>query len=87
MRDYIHVSDLAEAHVKAIEYLSAGGEPVALNLGTGKGSSIKELITLTEELSGRALPHEYVGRREGDPPGVVCRGREGRASAGLEGEA
>jgi UDP-glucose-4-epimerase GalE len=72
VRDYIHVSDLADAHVKAIEYLNAGGEPVALNLGTGKGSSIKELIALTEEVSGRKLPHEYVGRREGDPPALYA---------------
>lgn len=72
VRDYIHVSDLAEAHVKAVEYLYAGGEPVALNLGTGKGSSIKELIALTEEVSGRKLPHEYVGRREGDPPALYA---------------
>ncbi len=72
IRDYIHVSDLAEAHVKAVEYLSAGGDPVALNLGTGKGSSIREVIRWTEEVSGRKLPHEVVGRRAGDPPALYA---------------
>lgn len=72
VRDFIHVSDLSDAHVRALEYLNAGGESVALNLGTGRGSSIQEVIRLTEEVSGRKLPHEYAGRRAGDPPALYA---------------
>lgn len=86
IRDYIHVSDLAGAHVKALEYLNAGGESVALNLGTGKGSSIKEVIALTEELSGRKLPHEYVARRAGDPPALYASAAKAERVLGWKAE-
>lgn len=72
IRDYIHVSDLASAHIMALEYLAAGGETTALNLGTGHGSSILELIKLIEELTVRKLPHEVVGARAGDPPALFA---------------
>lgn len=68
IRDYIHASDLGAAHVKAMEYLAAGGESTAFNLGTGRGTSIGELIRLFQEIAGREVPHEYAPPRAGDPP-------------------
>ncbi len=67
IRDYIHVDDLADAHLAAIDHLMDGGPSGAFNLGTGTGSSVTEVIEMTERVSGRKVPHEYVGRREGDP--------------------
>lgn len=68
IRDYIHVSDLGVAHVKALEYLQSGGESISLNLGTGKGTSIKELIDAFERLTGLPVPHSFAAPRSGDPP-------------------
>jgi UDP-glucose-4-epimerase GalE len=68
IRDYIHVSDLGSAHVLALEYLAAGGESISLNLGTGKGTSIKELIDSFKRLTGLDVPHEFAPPRAGDPP-------------------
>src|SRR6202044_2827157 len=59
VRDFVHVADLASAHVKSLEYLARGGPSVQLNLGTGTGTSIKQLIHEIEELSGRPVPHVY----------------------------
>lgn len=67
IRDYIHVSDLAKAHVLAIEYLFNGGESASLNLGTGKGTTVKEIIAAAEKITGKKLNVDYVGRRAGDP--------------------
>ncbi len=67
IRDYIHVDDLADAHVRSLDYLSAGGNTVEINLGTGTGSSVLEVIGTTERISGRTVPHEIVDRRPGDP--------------------
>ncbi len=67
IRDYIHVEDLADAHVRALDYLASGGETIALNVGTGVGSSVQEVIDAAERITGRAVPREYVGRRAGDP--------------------
>jgi UDP-glucose 4-epimerase len=68
VRDYIHVMDLAEAHVAALEQvMRPGGDPVlALNLGTGQGYSVLELVRAFEAASGRPVPHEIVARRDGD---------------------
>jgi len=68
IRDYIHVADLAAAHCKALDHLAAGGSSLTLNLGTGKGTSIGELLTVIKEVSGREVPHCYVEPRAGDPP-------------------
>jgi UDP-glucose 4-epimerase len=68
VRDYIHVSDLARAHVHAATYLMNGGEPVALNLGTGKGTSLKQLLAEIETITGRIVPYTIVEPRSGDPP-------------------
>jgi UDP-glucose-4-epimerase GalE len=75
IRDYIHVEDLADAHVLALEHLEAGGESTAVNLGTGTGSSVKQVIETTEREIGRAVPAEYVGRRPGDPSAVWADNR------------
>jgi UDP-glucose 4-epimerase len=67
IRDYIHVEDLASAHVAALGYLADGGEPTAVNLGTGIGSSVFEVLTAAEAVAGRPVPHELAPRRAGDP--------------------
>jgi UDP-glucose 4-epimerase len=72
IRDFIHVSDLADAHVRGVEYLLSGGESVALNVGTGRGTSIKELAEVVETISKKHLPIEYGARREGDPPELIA---------------
>ena len=59
VRDFVHVADLSSAHVKALEYLARGGPPIELNLGSGTGTSIKQLIREIEEISGRSLPHTH----------------------------
>ena len=68
VRDYIHVSDLARAHAHAATYLVSGGEPVVLNLGTGKGTSLKQLLAEIETITGRVVPRTVVEPRPGDPP-------------------
>jgi UDP-glucose-4-epimerase GalE len=67
IRDYIHVEDLADAHLRALEYLGAGSPSVEVNLGTGVGSSVFDVISATEQVSGRSVPHDVVDRRPGDP--------------------
>jgi UDP-glucose 4-epimerase len=67
IRDYIHVEDLADAHVKALDYLAAGGATTSLNVGTGVGSSVFEVLGAIERVAGRPVPHEVVERRAGDP--------------------
>jgi UDP-glucose-4-epimerase GalE len=72
IRDYIHVNDLADAHVKALDYLAGGGPSTALNVGTGRGSSVMEVIAATERVSGQPVPWEPAGRRAGDPVAVYA---------------
>lgn len=72
IRDYIHVQDLAEAHVRALEHLLAGGQSAALNLGTGRGHSVREVIRTAEAVSGKSIPCRETARRPGDPPILVA---------------
>ena len=72
IRDYIHVQDLAEAHVRALEHLGAGGNSMALNLGTGCGHSVREVVRVAEAVSGRRVVCRDVERRAGDPPVLVA---------------
>ena len=72
VRDYIHVDDLADAHVKALDYLSTGGKSLACNVGTGKGTSVLDVLNLAEQVSGRKVPYNIVGRRSGDPVSVYA---------------
>jgi UDP-glucose-4-epimerase GalE len=72
VRDFIHVCDLGRAHVKALEYLAAGGAPISLNLATGRGTSIAELLAAIREVTGKSVPHEFVASRPGDPPSLYA---------------
>lgn len=73
VRDYIHVTDLAAAHIKALDYLSAGGNSIAINLGTGKGYSVREVINMVEDVSGNMINVKEVSRRNGDPAMLVAQ--------------
>jgi len=67
IRDYIHVDDLADAHAKALGYLADGGQTISLNVGTGVGSSVLDVISTTERIAGVPVPYEIAPRRSGDP--------------------
>jgi UDP-glucose-4-epimerase GalE len=82
VRDYIHVDDLADAHVRALQYLFDGGATTALNVGTGTGSSVLDVIRTTERVSGRPVPYDLVGRRQGDPVTVFADPTLVRATLG-----
>jgi UDP-glucose-4-epimerase GalE len=79
VRDYIHVNDLAIAHVKAVEHLAAGGDSFAVNLGTGSGASVREVISAVEKAVGKKVPHKIVARRPGDPPALVANPAKAQA--------
>jgi UDP-glucose-4-epimerase GalE len=72
IRDYIHVNDLAEAHLAALRYLERGGNSFAINLGTGCGHSVKEIISEVEGVTGKPVPTRLCPRRPGDPPTLVA---------------
>ncbi len=72
VRDYIHVTDLAQAHVRALQHLLDGGKSLRLNLGTGKGHSVREIIRAVEEETGTKVPVQKASRRAGDPPLLVA---------------
>ncbi|MCR9271022.1 MAG: UDP-glucose 4-epimerase GalE [Hyphomonadaceae bacterium] len=72
VRDYIHVSDLADAHAKALDYLARGGETDVFNLGTGRGYSVKELADAVSLVAGKDVPRIIADRRPGDPPRLVA---------------
>jgi UDP-glucose 4-epimerase len=72
LRDFIHVMDLADAHSRAVQYLLDGGKSVTLNLGTGEGTTVRELLEAIGTVTGREIPVEYVGRRDGDSPALVA---------------
>jgi UDP-glucose 4-epimerase len=72
VRDYVHVQDLATAHVLALQRLREGGSSTAYNLGTGRGHSVLEVVETVERVSGRDVPREITLRRPGDPPRLVA---------------
>jgi UDP-arabinose 4-epimerase len=72
IRDYIHVDDLAAAHVRALQYLAAGGENAAVNLATGNGYSVREIIAAVAKAVGHEVPQREAPRRAGDPPALVA---------------
>jgi UDP-glucose-4-epimerase GalE len=76
IRDYIHVSDLADAHVLAVEHLLNGGPSGAFNVGTGEGHSVREVLNAVERVTGKPVPHTIGPRREGDPPSLVADSRK-----------
>ncbi|MQX36374.1 UDP-glucose 4-epimerase GalE [Roseospira navarrensis] len=72
IRDYVHVTDLARVHVDALDYLISGGAPLALNLGTGQGHTVREVVAAVERITGRTVPVRVLSRRPGDPPELVA---------------
>lgn len=82
IRDYIHVCDLADAHVRAIAYLQNGGESTAFNLATGRGTSVKEILSAVEKAVGSPVPVKYAPRRAGDAPILYATGEKARALLG-----
>lgn len=84
VRDYIHVSDLAEAHWSALEYLRQGGEAIALNCGYGKGFSVREVIETLEEVIGRKLPVKTGPRRAGDIGSIIADNTKIKSLLGWE---
>lgn len=73
VRDYIHVNDLASGHVKALDYMQKEDQSLTVNLGTGKGYSVLEVIKTAEEVSGKKVAHEIVDRRPGDPAELLAK--------------
>ena len=82
VRDYIHVTDLADAHVRALAYLERGGVSTAMNLGTGTGHSVRDVISAVERATGRKVPRINSPRRAGDPPALVASPDRARAALG-----
>lgn len=82
VRDYIHVEDLADAHLKALDYLRKGGASITLNCGYGHGYSVKEVIDAVERVAGHSINVEEVARRAGDPPSLVARSDKARSVLG-----
>lgn len=82
VRDYIHVMDLAGAHVRALHYLDAGGTSCALNLGTGRGYTVRQVMDAIESVAGRRPSTRNAGRRAGDPPELVADGARARKVLG-----
>lgn len=84
VRDYIHVSDLAEAHWSALQYLRGGGEAIALNCGYGKGFSVREVIETLEQVIGRKLPVKTGPRRPGDIGSIIADNTKIKSLLGWE---
>jgi NAD dependent epimerase/dehydratase family len=82
VRDYVHVCDLAAAHVKALDHLLADAPSASINLGTGRGHSIREVISAVEGISGRTVPVFEGPRRAGDPPALIADPQLGRSVLG-----
>jgi len=82
IRDYIHVIDLGRAHLAALDYLRGGGKNEIVNLGTGRGASVNEVLAAAEKAAGHPIPVERVGRRAGDPVSVYADNRKAREVLG-----
>jgi UDP-glucose-4-epimerase GalE len=82
IRDYVHVNDIADAHVRALDYLLSGGESCALNLANARGYSITEVIAAAQQVCGRVIPVKFVARRAGDPPALVGSAERAHALLG-----
>lgn len=84
IRDYIHVSDLADAHVAALERLLGGTRALTLNLGTGRGYSVREVLAVAAAITGMPVPHEIAPRRPGDPAELVADPLAARSALGRD---
>jgi UDP-arabinose 4-epimerase len=82
IRDYVHVTDLAFAHVSALRGLESSGECLRLNLGTGTGHSVRDVIRMVEDVTGRTVPVKEAPRRPGDPPELVADSAQAREILG-----
>jgi UDP-glucose-4-epimerase GalE len=82
VRDYIHVDDLADAHIKAIDYLKTGGASTQLNVATGAGHSVREVVRCVEKVTGRTVPIVDGARRPGDPARLIASPERIRATLG-----
>jgi UDP-glucose 4-epimerase len=82
IRDYIHVSDLAEAHIVSVEHLLNGGKSDVFNVGTGSGHSVKEVLSAVERVTGTKVPHTIGPRRDGDPPSLIADSQKLQSSLG-----
>lgn len=84
VRDYIHVTDLADAHVLGLKYLLNGGETAIFNLGNGNGFSVREVIDVARQVTGRDIPAVECDRRPGDPPALVGSSEKARSILGWQ---
>jgi len=84
VRDYIHVCDLAAAHLLALEHLREGKGSICLNLGNQSGYSVKDVLSTVEEVTGKQVPHEVVGKRAGDPAILVADATLARSTLGWQ---
>ena len=83
IRDYIHVTDLADAHVAAVRHLLGGDDGAAVNLGTGRGFSVREILDAVERVTGLHVPRRIAARRQGDPAVLVADGSRARRLLGF----
>ncbi|TAV76075.1 UDP-glucose 4-epimerase GalE [Rhizobium leguminosarum] len=83
VRDYIHVSDLAQAHLAAVNHLLADGGSLSINLGSGRGTSVREILEAIHRASGREVPVRYRSRRVGDPPILFANTARAKAELGF----
>jgi UDP-arabinose 4-epimerase len=83
VRDYVHVSDLAQAHLAAVNHLMAGGGSLSVNLGSGRGTSVREILEAIYRASGREVPVNYRARRVGDPPILFANTARAKAELGF----
>ncbi|QDE39693.1 UDP-glucose 4-epimerase GalE [Luteibacter pinisoli] len=84
VRDYVHVSDLASAHMLAIDYMARNEGAFTFNLGNGEGFSVREVIAAAEKVTGRPVPHEFAERRAGDPATLVASSQQARDELGWQ---
>jgi len=84
VRDYIHVNDLANAHLLALKYISTTNESIALNLGSGKGLSILEVLNAVEEVTGSKVPYIFKSKRKGEPPLLVADNTKAKSILNFE---
>jgi len=84
VRDYLHVEDLAAAHLRALDYLRAAGRSVTLNVGYGHGYSVREVLAMVESVGGKPLVVREEGRRAGDPAYLVARAERIRTELGWQ---
>ncbi|MGP0094500.1 MAG: UDP-glucose 4-epimerase GalE [Xanthobacteraceae bacterium] len=84
VRDYVHVSDIADAHVRALEHLLKGGKSCALNLANARGYSVKEVVAAAGRVCGRPIRTEIAERRPGDPPVLIGDASQARALLGWQ---